>query len=105
VAQARGRIAQTQYSTFGGISPEKAHHAFARRVPAGGFDGQEDANFRYHTRVGTENSKDNRKCLADALLDPELSPKVGLAARGGIMFFRMTEPVTKVAGILRLVNP
>ena len=47
-------------------------------APASGFDGQEDANFRYHTRVGTENSKDNRKCLADALLDPELSPKVGL---------------------------
>jgi hypothetical protein len=47
-------------------------------MPAGRFDGQEDADFRYYTRVRTENSKDNRKCLADALLDPELSPKVGL---------------------------
>jgi hypothetical protein len=28
-----------------------------------------------------------------------------LAARGGIMLFRMTDPVTKIAGILRLVNP
>ena len=28
-----------------------------------------------------------------------------LAARGGIKFFRMTEPVTKIATIPRLVNP
>jgi len=76
--RARGRIAQTQYSTFSGISSAAAHIALARRVPAGGFDGQEDANFRYNSRVWAENSKDNRKCLADAVLDPELSPKVGL---------------------------
>jgi hypothetical protein len=31
--------------------------------------------------------------------------ETSLAARGGIMFFRMTDPVTKIAGILRLVNP
>jgi hypothetical protein len=34
-------------------------------------------NFRYNSRVWAENSKDNRKCLADAVLDPELSPKMG----------------------------
>ena len=45
---------------------------------ANGPDGQEDADFRYNSRVGEANGKDNRKHLADVLLDPEFSPQVGL---------------------------
>jgi hypothetical protein len=55
-------------------------------VPAGGIDGQEDANFRYNSCVGAENRKDNQKCLADALLDPEFGPEVGLQGTDSCAF-------------------
>ena len=66
----------TKYPTFGGVSPTKARLA-AWWVPAGGFDGQADANLRHNTSVRAENGKDDRKRLADALLDPWCSPEVG----------------------------
>ena len=81
--KARGDVAQTKYPTFGGVSPTKAHLAFAWWVPAGGFDGQADANLRHNTSVRAENGKDDRKRLADALLDPWCSPEVGLQTADG----------------------
>jgi hypothetical protein len=36
-------------------------------MPADGFDGQKDANFRHYSGVGEADSKDNRKRLVDAV--------------------------------------
>ena len=83
MAQARGDVAQTKYPTFGGVSPTKAHLAFAWWVPAGGFDGQADANLRHNTSVRAENGKDDRKRLADAVFDSWCSPEVGLQSADG----------------------
>jgi hypothetical protein len=78
MAKACGDVAQTKYPTFGGVSPKKAHLAFAWWMSAGGLDGQTDANLRHSTGVRAENGKDDRKRLADALLDSCCSPEVGL---------------------------
>ena len=53
--------------------------------------------------LGEDDAGRYAKTMEIALADP-LSDGL-LAARGGIRFFRMTEPVTKIAAIPRLVNP
>jgi hypothetical protein len=83
MAQARGNVAQIQYPTFGGVSSEKAHLAFAWWVPAGGLDGQTDANLRHSTSVRAENSEDNRKCLADSVFNSWCRTEVGLQSADG----------------------